>query len=240
MRKSALQKILEETEMQLKAALNENEMLTQKLSDTRAKLDAAESCDTEGIDEISKLKAENEKLMEKLAELEAKHKAEQDLLNAQATALKEENAKLKGEIFDIGTYADELKMRLEAATTPIISEPDENDEPEKQVSAPLNPPPHITKPYTADNIPQEIFDYASVAISKAIVKSSTLKSVISESNSTLKNELMPLAIGKTEMFKSDVLQIVVSTAEDNDKRLQIDNLFNETIEYYDSLLGQIK
>lgn len=235
MRKSEIKKILQETERQLKALKLENEQLSEKLKAAKKKLKAAENSDIAASSEIAAVRDENAELKSKIKNIDEQNKAHEAELEERLNQTGNELNKLKGDYFDLSSYADELEARLASSAKP--SENGGNDENKTEK---LPPAPKISRPLTADAINEDLFNYASDAISKAIIKSSAVKNAVAESHHELTSELLPLAVGKTEMLKSDILQTVISTELDDDgKRAKIDDLLNESIDYYNSLLGQI-
>ena len=226
MRKKTLQNLLNETNESLATTLNENEQLRERLIIAEKKIVNLENAPEPNANELDSLKVENDELKAKINNINEQNDGVIAELEERINLLTSENNTLKGELFDAKKYSEDLMLKFSNIQT--STEADYED-------IPLPPPPVVHKPVSADKKDPEAFDYASTIISKIVLKSATLRNTINTSNDQNANELITLAIGKTEMLKSEVLQVVLSDLSTQDKMAKMDNLFGDVNEYFDSL-----
>ena len=239
MRKKQLSILLEEAENKIQHLLKEKEEVIAKLQKANEIIDNNDEISTKDatIDSlnhtINELKAELENKENEYAKKETE-------LNATIEELNKQINDIKGELFDTNKLNDELKIRVEYLTeyAKIGNSTGTTEElPEQPVST---TPPIIHKVESIEEAHKEAYEYGSKIISRAILKSSNVKNDIVNTAGPMSEELLTLSLGKLEMLKSGVLQIVLEETEYSEKTVKMDNLLKETYDYFDSLLGQIK
>lgn len=230
MRKKTLQNLLNDTNERLNFTIQENEQLLEKLEIANNKIEFLEAAQIPDTTELDAVKEENLKLQQQVESLTQNNDSNLAELEERINLLLAENNTLKGELYEAKKYSDELLTRINNL---------ENVEQAEQDNFPLPPPPVVHKPVSADKKDPEAFDYASDIISKTVLKTAAFKNLITTSGDKNSAELITLAIGKTEMLKSDVLQIVLSQISTNEKKIKMDAVFNDACEYFNSLEGQV-
>ncbi len=230
MRKKTLQNLLNDTNERLSLAFQENEQLREKLSIANTKIEFLEAAQIPDTEELDCVKKENVVLLNQLEILKQSNDKTLAELEEQINILSAENNTLKGELYESKKYVDDLLQKLNSNNDAEHSE---------ESSIPLPPPPVVHKPISADQKDPEAFDYASTIISKAVLRTASLKNTISSSSDENYAELVTLAVGKTEILKSDILQVVMSQLSIEEKKNKMDTILNETCEYFDSLEGQV-
>lgn len=230
MRKKTLQNLLNDTNERLNLTIQENEQLREKLQIANTKIEFLEAAQIPDTTELDSVKEENLKLQQQLENLTQNNDSNLAELEQRINVLLAENNTLKGELYEAKKYSDELLTRINNS---------ENVEQAEQDNIPLPPPPVVHKPVSADKKDPEAFNYASDIISKTVLKTAAFKNLISTSGDKNSAELITLAIGKTEMLKSDVLQIVLSQISTDEKKIKMDAVFNDACEYFNSLEGQV-
>lgn len=80
--------------------------------------------------------------------------------------------------------------------------------------------------------------YAASAIGKVVVEVSKICDKLSGSNDSNKKELINLALGRSEVFKSQILYIVQSDAESELKQKMIEQEKKDAFDYFDSIIAQ--
>lgn len=230
MRKKTLKILLNETNKKLNLMLAENEQLREKLKNALTKIEFLEAADKPLEKELENIKNENNELLLKLEQ--ANNQSDEGIaeLEEKINQLLGENNKLKGELYEAQKCSEGLLNKLNSQEQ--ISD-------EKEELIPLPPPPEVHKPVSADKKDPKAFDYASTIISKIVLRTASFKNIITNSGDQNSAELITLALGKAEMFKSDVLQTVMSDITIDEKTDKMDKLFADADEYFNSLEGQV-
>ena len=133
--------------------------------------------------------------------------------------LKAENARL----------ADELKAKNDRPTEDI-----------KGIEAVLPKP--VTAPLDADiaDVPlKEDMQYAADIIGDIVIESAKFSNRLTENGNSQHIELVNLVLGKTEVSKADILAIIREDIPLVVKKQKIDVVKASTIEYFESVMGQI-
>lgn len=230
MRKKTLKILLNETNKKLNLMLAENEQLREKLKNANTKIEFLEAADKPLETELENLKAENSELLLKLEQANTQSDEGSAELEEKINHLLAENNKLKGELYEAQKCSEDLFIKLNS------QEQNTNDNDEDVT---LTPPPIVHKPISADKKDPKAFDYASTIISKIVLRTASFKNIIANSGDQNSAELITLALGKSEMFKSDVLQTVMSDITLDEKTEIMDKLFVDADEYFNSLEGQV-
>lgn len=80
--------------------------------------------------------------------------------------------------------------------------------------------------------------YASSAVGEIVMHSLKFADRLSATEKENKKELLNLLLGRTEVAKSEILNVVMSDASYDAKRSMVDSVVSETVEYYKSILEQ--
>ena len=80
--------------------------------------------------------------------------------------------------------------------------------------------------------------YAASAIGKVVVEVTKICDRLKGSNDPNKKELINLALGRSEVFKSQILYIVQSDAESELKQKMIEQEKEDAFDYFDSIIAQ--
>lgn len=236
MRKKVLEKMLMETEQKLNAVLHENEQLEERIKHAESLIGSDSKASLEKDELILSLKEENAKIKsESELALTQKDKIILDY-ELEINNLNKMLNDLKGEHYDTQKYAEDLKLRLDTIAAQENNESTEESKPRTFTAV----PPKINKIESIEQTDPKLFDYASDIISKTILANAEIKGKLDSVEDTNKAELIALATGKTEILKSDVLQTLISDAETQDKMSAMDKVLEETIDYFNGLLGQVE
>ncbi len=80
--------------------------------------------------------------------------------------------------------------------------------------------------------------YGATAIGDIVLQSVRFSNRLNELNKNNVKELVNLILGKTEVAKSEILNIVLSESALDNKLQMIDTVKSDTIEYFESILEQ--
>lgn len=233
MRKKAIKNLLDETDLKLKQTVMENRQLRVRLEQYEQLDKSMEEQNNENAVLIESLREENAKLKEELDTYKQQHDTQVSELENEINELNSELNSLKGTYYDTCKYAEDLKEKLEEACNM-----DDQEKPRDFTEIPL-PPPTVEKIVSIEEKDSDAFEYASEIISKTVIEAAKLKNSLSNYSDPMVSELITLSMGKTEMLKADILQTVMSDMILDAKKQYIDRIFNETIDYFDGLLGQV-
>ena len=222
--------------MKKKELLSQIEMLIVKNGqafDSIASLEASLSSKDEIIDD---LKNQIEKLWSENTELIFK-----------ASSLEREVASLQGEQI-AADRLNEASIISEAPMSLDVSEEDAEDEAEKteenkmenvdtvkesKITVELNNP-------AVDYIlPENKVKLASKSIGRIVLKSAELCNQFANSSSTNSKDLINLALGRTEVFKADVLTLVSEDMGEERLKAELNSRKLEVEEYFEMLLKQL-
>lgn len=179
--------------------------------------------------EIEFLLKQNKELYEKYNTLLSQTKEESKAFEEKLEMLSKENQELKSAIDELGQTTAVQEKAEETA--------DENSE-EKTVSLNL---PNLNETAVSGEIAgrEDLnIDYAARAIGEAVVLCTTLCGEFKSFDKTVSNDLINLALGKTEAFKSEIMEIAVSDVDNELKMAQINTKKSELIEYFELLKHQ--
>lgn len=240
MRKKQLSILLEEAENKIQHLLKEKEEVIAKLQKANEFIDNNDEISTKDAT-IDSLNHTINELKSELENKENEYAKKETELNATIEELNKQINDIKGELFDTNKLNDELKIRVEYLTEYAKISNSTEVSAEVAEEYPIRTtPPIIHKVESIEDAHKEAYEYGSKIISRAILKSSNVKNDIVNTAGPMSEELLTLSLGKLEMLKSGVLQIVLEETEYSEKTVKMDNLLKETYDYFDSLLGQIK
>ncbi len=155
---------------------------------------------------------QNTVLFSKLNEAERK-------IDALSEELKEKNSAIK-----------EMKLKIEKL------------ESEKNTEV-IEPIKEIVKTETAKTAEKSFLlaedkKYASEIIGKIVVESANFSNTLTADGNTKYIELVNLILGKTEVAKADILAVVLEDISLDSKKIKMNEIFNSTIEYFNSVMAQ--
>ncbi len=161
-----------------------------------------------------KLVKQCEDLFEKLNSANATISKQNDIIDS-----------LRKEICELNEDIEKLKSLIEAKAENEEVEVSEEEEVKTEIKE------------TVDEI--NITDYASSVIGKIVIEATKKSNQISLDGATTENkELINLILGRTEVAKSEILNVVLSNLADNDKKISIDKIFLDSCEYFKGILLQ--
>ena len=82
-------------------------------------------------------------------------------------------------------------------------------------------------------------EYASEVIGKLVLESVNGSNTLTAGGNAANRELVNLLLGKTEVAKAEILEIVSLQGDFDEKKAKIDAIKDETLDYFKSVLGQI-
>lgn len=82
-------------------------------------------------------------------------------------------------------------------------------------------------------------EYASEVIGKLVLESANGSNTLTAGGNSENRELVNLLLGKTEVAKAEILEIVSGAGDFDEKKVKIDAVRDETLDYYRSVLGQV-
>lgn len=89
-----------------------------------------------------------------------------------------------------------------------------------------------------DIVLDDISVYGSDTIGEIVLRATELSGRLSLEQSEENKELVNLILGKTEVAKSEILMATVKENSFENKKSEIDNIKNNTFEYFESVMGQ--
>lgn len=98
--------------------------------------------------------------------------------------------------------------------------------------------PEQTEPQTNEVVLSEDIEYGSKIIGEIVIEAALTSNKIKENNHPDLKELVNLILGKTEVSKGEILNIVSSEVSLSAKIQMIDDVKTQTFEYFKSILEQ--
>lgn len=113
----------------------------------------------------------------------------------------------------------------------------------EQISAGLTAKPEneqseAVKKEPKDIVLDDITAYGSDTIGEIVLRATELSGRLSLEQSEENKELVNLILGKTEVAKSEILMVTEKENSFENKKSEIDNIKNNTFEYFESVMGQ--
>lgn len=113
----------------------------------------------------------------------------------------------------------------------------------EQISAGLTAKPEneqseAVKKESKDIVLDDISVYGSDTIGEIVLRATELSGRLSLEQSEENKELVNLILGKTEVAKSEILMATEKENSFENKKSEIDNIKNNTFEYFESVMGQ--
>ena len=147
---------------------------------------------------------------------------------AQNLSLFEQLEKLRGECAIKDKRIKDLEKKLEEASS--------KSAPEKVADTPLK---KLEEKVVSGAKLKPDVDYASEVIGKLVLESANGSNTLTAGGNTANRELVNLLLGKTEVAKAEILEIVSGPGEFEEKAAKIDATRDETLDYFKSVLGQV-
>lgn len=187
------------------------------------------------INEINGVVARNNELFSKCRELENAVDAKDTLINSlklQVEELKAENEILRSEYFSPKpTTVDE---NIEEDTV-IIKSDIEETETEDVYSQSVNTTEKVEyKPI----LNESVLKISSSTIGRVVLKSAELCNKFASDNNINSKDLINLALGRTEVFKSEVLELTTQDISEELLFAELNLKETEILEYFELLLRQ--
>lgn len=115
--------------------------------------------------------------------------------------------------------------------------------PKEQISTGLTAKPEneqseAVKKEPKDIVLDDISVYGSDTIGEIVLRATELSGRLSLEQSEENKELVNLILGKTEVAKSEILMATEKENSFENKKSEIDNIKNNTFEYFESVMGQ--
>ena len=150
---------------------------------------------------------------------------------AQNLSLFEQLEKLRGECALKDKQIEDLKVKLKNAKEQRqeIEAPKVADTPLKKLEEKVVSSAKL-KPDT---------EYASEVIGKLVLESANGSNTLTSGGNTENRELVNLLLGKTEVAKAEILEIVSDEGDFEEKKAKIDSVRDEALDYFRSVLGQV-
>lgn len=151
--------------------------------------------------------------------------------NLNLKRIKEENTSLKSEIEKLNEQIAALNATpADLQPEPVdIADAIEDFEP-VEVFEPLNEA--ETPEFDAET------EFASEIIGEIVIQAAKYSKILNESGKSNIKELINLVLGKTEVAKVEIFNILSSEASFESKREMISSQLNETVEYFKSIIEQ--
>ncbi len=194
-------------------------------------------------EEIEFLLRQNKELYEKYNLLLSQSKDESKELTDSYEKILEENKELRNRLLELeGRILEVASEKTEEALQKVEGETEEAGETEKadeteetslQASAKA-----VNAVAAIAGMEEKDIDYPSKAIGEAVVLCASVCQEFKRLDPKLSNDLVNLALGKTELFKSEVMEIAISGADDVLAKAQINTKMSELAEYFELLKRQ--
>lgn len=148
---------------------------------------------------------------------------------AQNLSLFEQLEKLRGECELKDKKIKALEEKLKEAQNACRKPPKPADTPLKKLEE---------KVVISANIKPDV-EYASEVIGKLVLESANGSNVLTSGGNADNRELVNLLLGKTEVAKAEILEIISGQGGFDEKKSKIDAVRDETLDYFSSVLGQL-
>ena len=88
-------------------------------------------------------------------------------------------------------------------------------------------------------LPDSIMEFGAEIIGKIVIESAKYADLVAASTTANKKELLNLIMGKSEMCKAEILNVVTSNAFTETKISRINAELSEAVDYFKSVVAQI-
>ncbi len=145
------------------------------------------------------------------------------------------NKKLNQQILELQSRIDNLTAQLDSENLADIAHEDISQNLTEDVTEKAN----ISKPDNKDEVVlSEDVNFASQIIGEIVVRASFCSNQLKELGKTNVKELLNLILGRTEVSKGEILNIISSDVSDDAKKEMILAVRDEVFEYFKSVLEQ--
>lgn len=151
------------------------------------------------------------------------------MLAAQNLSLFEELERLRGESVIKDKRIKELEKEIERLKSEPVAEKIEATVPLKRLEE------KIINNSRLDSATE----YGSEVIGKLVMESAAGSNKLTSGGNTEHMELVNLLLGKTEVAKAQILEIVSMPGDFGDKKDMVDKVAEETLDYFNSILAQL-
>ncbi len=152
------------------------------------------------------------------------------ILKSRNAALSSQIANYKAEIEELNAKISELEKKTTNNDITVEETP----------SVPLETLEEVTESVAeAEDIelPDE-FNFASDVIGNIVIKAAGFINQLTESSKENKKELINLILGRTEIAKAEILNVISSEVTFEAKKELLDTQYNEAVEYFKSIMEQ--
>ncbi len=157
--------------------------------------------------------------------------------NGRIAELEAQLQEREGELESLNDQVLELRRELAERQAQKDEEPTDEvpvetvEEKKEQNEQPEIPTPAVIKV-------EDCVEYGAQVIGKIVVSAAGFSNRLTVDGDSSKRELVNLILGRTEVAKSEILDITSGEAEDSIKRYMIDRVHDEALEYFKSVMAQ--
>lgn len=112
-------------------------------------------------------------------------------------------------------------------------------EPVNKLTEPTAPLKRLEEKVIGQSKLDPTIEYASAVIGKLVMESANGSNSLTYGGNKEHRELVNLLLGKTEVAKAEILAVVNGEGSFEDKKLKIDAVADETLDYFSSVLAQV-
>ncbi len=147
----------------------------------------------------------------------------------------------QGQIADLKNQISEMSSKIVALSNEktkiedTFTAADNNEQSEKETPVEIKPK-TVEKPVVP--VLSTDTEYGSKAIGKIVISATKSINTLTVDGNTTHRELVNLILGRTEVAKSDILEIVTGDKSLDEKKRLIDAVITDSFEYFDSVLLQ--
>ncbi len=133
-----------------------------------------------------------------------------------------------------------LRKQLADMETQINSEKEQKAEiPTEANEAEISTPKTNTYVPLTDVVLEDVMQYGAAIIGKIVLEGTKANNSFADKPNEYSKDLINLVLGKTEVCKSSIYEICKSDASDDSKKTEIDKVYKDAIDYFNSLYKQI-
>lgn len=134
---------------------------------------------------------------------------------------------------------NELREKLKKSTDEIAALKNTVQEKEKTEPSAATPIRNLQEKVSSDNLITPDIKYASKVIGDIVVSAARCSNLLTANGDDSHRELVNLILGRTELAKSDILEIVCGDAPGSDKKCRVDKICDDAKEYFEGVLAQL-
>lgn len=194
----------------------------------------------QNLDLFERLNGSNARIAALERELEERDR-ELENMNEQVLQLRRELV-LNDQSMQLQAVSEEVSVDSEIETLPEVKRiSDSVAEPSDIIDESEEMQTEFFEKSKDENLPlcDDCIEYGSQIIGKIVVSAAQYSNSLTAGGETRYKELLNLILGKTEVAKAEILDITASEAEFDVKNHMIDSVYEQTIEYFESVMAQI-